>query len=221
MCDRDRFPLNKSRIHSPREVWSLWRLLLMMNYLAGKTLRIAALGFALAHLMLGTAPIAAETAWVKDELRINLRTGPGTEFRILGVMKSGDRVTIVERQEGWTQVQPVAGDPGWIPVGYLLPTAPASVRLESAETRASTLQGQLDEITTEAGTLRSSNETLSTRDVDLSAAMEELKRENQAYQAAAEWGAYIAGAGILATGMIVGWLLKSSSSRSRSSRIRL
>jgi len=181
----------------------------------------AALCIAFASVLFGPSASRAETAWVKDELRLNRRTGPGTEFRILSVMTSGDRVTILDRQEGWTQVQPTVGEPGWIPVGYLQPSAPASVQLVSAEAQLSKLQAQLDQVTSDAGGLSASNQKLAARDVELSATMEELKRENQAYQAAAEWGGFIAGAAILASGMIVGWMLKASSSRNRSTRIRL
>ena len=193
----------------------------MLKHAAEMTVRGVAGGLVLATLAFAPSPSRAESAWVKDELRLNLRTGPGTEFRILGVMKSGDRVAVVERKEGWTQVQPQKGEAGWIPVGYLQPSAPASIQLTKSEAQVDSLQEQLDEISTEAAQLRTTNQKLEKREVERNAGMEKLNRENQAYRAAAEWGGYITGAGILATGMITGWLLKASSSRNRSSRIRL
>ena len=48
----------------------------------------------------------AEAAWVKDELRLNVRTGPGVQYRIVGALQTGDAVQIVSRGEGWTEVRP-------------------------------------------------------------------------------------------------------------------
>ena len=42
---------------------------------------------------LAGAAAHAETAWVKDELRLNLRSGPTLEYRIKGFIKSTPRVT--------------------------------------------------------------------------------------------------------------------------------
>ena len=47
---------------------------------------------------------AAENGWVRGEIRLNVRTGPGTQFKIVGVAKTGDGVEILERQEGWTKI---------------------------------------------------------------------------------------------------------------------
>ena len=48
-------------------------------------------------LMWLATPSLAEHAWVKDDLRLNLRAGPGLEFQTLGVIKTGDDVDVLER----------------------------------------------------------------------------------------------------------------------------
>ena len=193
----------------------------MLRHATGTAVRGAFACFALAALTMTPFPSGAETAWVKDELRLNLRTGAGTEFRIIGVIKSGDRVEVLERKEGWTQVQRRGDEAGWIPVGYLQVAVPARIQLVETEERLTSLQEELDQLTTETELLRTSNQNLDERDVERTAAVEKLTRENQAYQAAADWGGYITGAVILGVGMIVGWILKVSSGRGRSSRVRL
>src|SRR5438552_2586338 len=74
---------------------------------------------------------SAETAWVKDELRLNLRTGPGNEYRIKGFIKTGDSVTVLSRREGWVQVRTSSADlgDGWIEDGFLGGEPPAAMRL--------------------------------------------------------------------------------------------
>ena len=62
---------------------------------------------------------AAEQGWVKGDLRLNIRTGGGNEYRILGTIQTGDQVTILTKGEDWIRVQTKDGEAGWIPDGYL------------------------------------------------------------------------------------------------------
>ena len=41
-----------------------------------------------ATLCLLASGVQAERAWVKDELRLNVRTGAGTGYRIVGVLQT-------------------------------------------------------------------------------------------------------------------------------------
>jgi uncharacterized protein YraI len=52
-------------------------------------------------LALGWIGLAAQTAhaaaaWVKGEVRLNVRTGPSNEYRILGELHTGDKVEVLE-----------------------------------------------------------------------------------------------------------------------------
>ena len=109
-------------------------------------------------LLLGAAPGHSEVAWVKDELRLNVRTGPGVQYRIVGVLKTGDMVEILARGEGWTQVQSKDSAEGWIPVGYLQPGPPARVALAwgvHAFTASGAVVGTIALLAIAAGDLRS------------------------------------------------------------------
>src|SRR4029453_8803174 len=85
-----------------------------------------------AAILAFAAVAAAETAWVKDELRLNLRTGPGNEYRIKGFIKTGDSVTVLSHREGWIQIRSSSDDlgDGWIEDGFLSPDPPAAMRLQ-------------------------------------------------------------------------------------------
>ena len=63
------------------------------------------LGLCLALGLLGSQASAAERAWIKGEVRLNLRSGPGTSYRILDGVKTGDVLTVLNRQESWTEVR--------------------------------------------------------------------------------------------------------------------
>jgi len=171
---------------------------------------------------LGAATAArAETAWVKDELRLNLRAGPNVKYKILGVVKTGDAVSILERGDGWTRVRVASIGDGWIPEGYLQPEAPAGVRLAQSEAQTSEFRDQLESLQQQTATLTQENQDLTGRDADQRTSIERLTRENLELRAGARWPEWITGAGILAAGMILGAILHTISARRSRPRLRI
>jgi uncharacterized protein YgiM (DUF1202 family) len=179
-----------------------------------------ALGVALASFSALAA--YAEQAWVRGDVRLNLRTGAGTQFRIVGGAGTGDPVTILQRSEKWTQIQMENGREGWIPVGYLQPDPPPTVRLARLEKEVVGLRSQLETTSGEAGSLRESNQELTSRDDEQRADIERLTMENMDLKAGERWPYLITGASIFVAGMILGGILHAmSSARSRRPRVRL
>ena len=180
---------------------------------------IVAIATCVAALWAGAA--SAEYAWVRGEVRLNLRTGPGTQYRIVGVMQTGDGVSILKRAENWTQIRLEDGKEGWIPVGYLQPEPPPTVRLEQLEAQVVDLKQKLDATTTDADSLRESNTSLATRDSEQQSEIERLSLENLELKAGARWPEWITGGSILCVGMMLGALLHRNATRRPSSRIRI
>ena len=165
---------------------------------------------------------ARERAWVRGEIRLNVRSGPGTQFRILGGVATGDGLVITRRGDGWIEVQLEDGITGWIPEGYLKAEPPPTVRLAQLEREVVDLRERLDTSTSDAEQLKQGNATLTETDGTQRAEIDRLTLDNTKLRAGARYPELIAGAGILAAGMILGALLhKSSSSRRPMSRIRL
>jgi len=164
---------------------------------------------------------AAETAWVKDELSLNLRTGPGTQYRIKGSVKTGDQLEVLRRGNGWTQVRAAEIGDGWIPGGFLLPDPPAGVRLAQVEAQTAEFRAQFESVSNRAQQLANENATLSQNDAAQKQQIEQLSRENFELQAGARWPEWITGAGILGIGMAMGAIVHSVSGRRQRPRIRL
>jgi uncharacterized protein YgiM (DUF1202 family) len=171
--------------------------------------------------LLTASPLAAEQAWVKDYHRLNLRSGPGLEFRIRGSLETGNEVKILERGDGWTRIQVTDLGEGWIPEGYLQSVAPARVRLEDIEKRSHALRGELEALSERAKRLETDNRGLLDRDAEQSATLREVSSENVALRAGARWPHWIAGASILAFGMLVGIVVQSLAGRRSRRRIRI
>jgi len=172
-------------------------------------------------LSLAALAAHAETAWVKDELRLNLRSGPGVKYRIMGAAKTGDSVQVLERGDGWTKVRIGSVGDGWIPEGYLQTEAPAGVRLARSEAQTSEFREQFTTLKEQVDTLQLENQELAGRDAEQRTSIEHLTRENLELRAGARWPEWITGAGILAAGMILGAILHTISARRSRPRLRI
>jgi SH3 domain protein len=184
------------------------------------TRRLALLLAGIAGLLAVPAANAAERAWVKDEVRLNVRTGPGLQYRIVGAATTGDSLDVLSKTREWTQVRGKDLE-GWIPVGYLQSDPPARIVLEKYKNESEELSSSHGALSTEVETLRTENAELSERSESLDARVEKLERENIELRAGSRWPDYIAGACILFVGGVCGMIVQATSSRRTTRRIRL
>jgi uncharacterized protein YgiM (DUF1202 family) len=178
-----------------------------------------AVAIALCALTAGTA--RAESAWVRGGIRLNVRTEPGTQFRIIGVVTTGDGVEILQTREEWTQIRTADGKAGWIPVGYLESEPPPAIRLEQLEAETTRLSEELETSNATTDRLEKESAEISEKDRKQLAEISRLTRDNLELRAGARWPEWIVGASVLAAGMLIGAVLHRNSTRRPSSRIRL
>jgi SH3 domain protein len=188
--------------------------------------RCVGLALAIAFLFLSTSTMAttaaaAEIGWVRSYIRLNLRAGAGTEFKILGRVETGNELKVLSRHEDWTRVEAEDGRIGWIPAGYLEKVPPPTLRLSQLETETATLRTALEEIRSEANQLRESNATLAATDSGQREEIEALKIDNYELRAGSRYQEWITGALIVALSMLVGAFLQRNSTRRPSTRVRL
>lgn len=77
---------------------------------------------ALRHVLVGVAGALlvwpavshAEERWVSDSLSTYVRSGPTDGYRIVGALKSGEKVTLLRTQGDYSQVRSASGDSVWI-----------------------------------------------------------------------------------------------------------
>jgi uncharacterized protein YgiM (DUF1202 family) len=164
----------------------------------------------------------AEDGWVRGDLRLNIRSGAGLEYRILGAVATGDQVKVLNKGTDWTRIETQDAKVGWIPAGYLETTPPPSARLAAVETEATSLRSELDKLRSETKTLREENTRLSTNDAGQEKELETLKLENLELRAVSRYQEWLTGGVLLGGGMLAGaWLHSRNANRRPSSRIRL
>jgi uncharacterized protein YgiM (DUF1202 family) len=164
----------------------------------------------------------AQEAWVMDkEVNLTLRTGAGTQYRIIGSLTTGDVATILARGEGWTKVQTADGKAGWVSAGFLQASPPAQIELERLGRETEELRRQVAEFSEKTTDLRATKDELEADDEEQRLEIDRLTRENYKLSADARWPEWITGAGIVLVGMALGALLGRNAGRRRQPRVRL
>ncbi|MFP3978062.1 TIGR04211 family SH3 domain-containing protein [Marinobacter sp. KMM 10035] len=124
----------------------------------------------------------AKTVWVDDQLYLPVRSGAGTQFRIIeNAVPSGTALEVLDVSDsGYTRVRTPKGNDGWVSTQYLSERPIAADRLktvsrqlEQAQTELASLKGQLKDVSSERDTLSSAESTLSTQTEEL---QQELRR---------------------------------------------
>ena len=104
----------------------------------------------------------AETRYVTDLLKLPLRTGPSTEYKILALVESGQRLDVVEPGENWSMVRLDNGKEGYVLNRYLVNQPTSAVRLEQLQSQHAILKQQTDALIEENQRFKEENQTYKT-----------------------------------------------------------
>jgi SH3 domain protein len=89
----------------------------------------------------------AEQAYVTDNLKITLRTGPSTSNKIIGMLSSGNLVDLLGSEGDWSNIRTqVAGNnakEGWVLSRYLTTRQPAMIQIDAFREENTRLKEQM------------------------------------------------------------------------------
>ncbi len=125
-------------------------------------------------MVIFTGPSFAEDIYVTGITNITMRTGPGTEHKIVAMLKSGTKLEIVQYQDDWSQVKTTGGKDGWVLSRFLTQKVPAALIVEELEKTNQKLILKLEAIEDENKTLTVMNATL----VQIEEKYDKLKHES-------------------------------------------
>jgi SH3 domain protein len=135
-----------------------------------KICMIAKIGIsALLGLLLAAATGSAETQYVTQNLTITLRTGPGTDRKIIAFPSAGDPLEVVTPGEEYSEVRTRSGKQGFVLTRYLTHREPPDRVLAR-------LKGQYDQILEKYETLKQKSSQLSGSNEGLSGELATTKR---------------------------------------------
>ncbi len=119
----------------------------------------------------------AETRYVTDLLKLPLRTGPSTEYKILALIESGQRLEVVEPGDSWSRVRLTNGKEGYVLNRYLVARPTSAVRLEQLQSKYTALRQQATALIEENSRFKEENKTFSSSLVGNEKALKKLDRD--------------------------------------------
>ncbi|SQF93975.1 SH3 domain-containing protein [Paucimonas lemoignei] len=136
-------------------------------FISHRLLNRRTLGAALLIAACSTAQAAepkANDRWVSDSLNTFVRSGPTDGYRIVGTLKSGQKVELINTQGDYSQVRGEGGSSVWIPTNDLQSEPGQAERLPELTQQVADLSGQLKTIDDSWKTrVQGMQETLDTR----------------------------------------------------------
>lgn len=126
-----------------------------------------------------TMAAQAETLYVSDLREISLRSGPGTDYKIISFVSTGQPLVVLDASEGWSKVQTSQGKEGWVLTRFLKAEAPTRIAIEE-------LQKKHQQVSLEKISLMTENEQLKAKmkavESELTAAREAVSRLETSYE---------------------------------------
>lgn len=154
-------------------------------------------------LVLALAPLAARADYVRDEVYVHLRAGPGLQYKILKLLKSGEVVARLSETDEWIQARTSEGQTGWLPADYVSAEAPASVALPQVQAQLAQAQGRIEELDRK---LASQGQAIGELE-SLRQRSSELEAENARLSVAATWKNMATGVAIMLLGALIGLVI--------------
>jgi SH3 domain protein len=132
-------------------------------------------------LTLGAAhSLAQDVRYISDTQYIPLRSGAGTEYRILNSgLPSGTRLTVHETTDDglWARITTAGGETGWLRAQYLMSEQPAASRLQEVAARNEQLQAQNATLSEQVKALQAERGELSTQVTETGGNLEQVSQE--------------------------------------------
>ena len=105
-------------------------------------------------------PVMAEDIYVSGVTKITMRTGPGTEHKIVAMLRSGTRLEIVEYNEDWSLVKTGEDKTGWVLTRFLTREVPQTLLVAQFKKENADLTQALEEAESRAEEYRQKYEAL-------------------------------------------------------------
>lgn len=83
--------------------------------------------FTVAIICLLSGSLAAKNLYVSGITKITMRTGPGVEHKIVTMLKSGTKLTVIEYQKDWSRVKTDDEKSGWVLSRFLTEDVPQTL----------------------------------------------------------------------------------------------
>lgn len=126
-----------------------------------------------------TSTYADSFRFVTEAMEVTLRTGPGTDHRVIAMVSSGEKIEIVEPGTNWSEVRLEGGKVGYMLNRFITATPPCNITLEKLQKKHQILLEQSAEPLKEVDRLTSENEQLQTNFAAIEHSLNNLQIEHE------------------------------------------
>ncbi len=105
-------------------------------------------------------PCSADDIYVTGVTKITMRTAPGTEHKIVSMLKSGTKLEILDYQRDWSHVKAKEGVEGWVLSRFLTEKVPDALLVNKLKESNQQLESKLKVLEEENKNLFNENEAL-------------------------------------------------------------
>ncbi len=85
----------------------------------------------------------AQEVYVKDSLRVGVRTEPGNKLSPVSVVTTGMKLTVLESSGNYIKIKSANNIVGWVKKTYISPEPPARIHLQQLQEKHQKLQSDL------------------------------------------------------------------------------
>jgi SH3 domain protein len=148
-----------------------------------KVFILLALPMALPVICNGFFARASEIRYVRPSVEVPVRRGQGTEYKIIKLIRDGDRVELLVEGENWAKIRVASGAEGWMPKRFLSKQAPPVKQVEILQAENTRLKEQNNRLQARVEELQ---EVQSTTGGELSACIAERDEINTRFRSLQE-----------------------------------
>lgn len=156
-------------------------------------------------MLLSGAFAHAETVYVSGYREIMLRTGPSVEHRIIAVLKTGNEMNAVGEEGEYNLVSLPDGRQGYVLKSFLTDEAPPQRQIELLTAKVESQATELEQLRGENVQLMANNDTLNKDNLSDRRVLRRLQQESTDLQRDMRLWWFVAGAGVLLIGWLMGW----------------
>ena len=148
----------------------------------------------------------AQDLYVSGYRELMLRTGPSQSNKIVAVLKTGDAVTLIREAEGdYSLVALPDGRQGYVASRYLTEQIPTARQVQLLEDRVAKQNQELARLREENTLLQAAQEEIQQNEAEHTSQIQTLTLERNQLRRDASVSSFLAGAGVLLIGWLLGW----------------
>lgn len=158
-----------------------------------------------------------EGAYINYSVAINVRKGPGIDFQVIGSVRPGDSVRILERGAGWVKIQPAGkGLVGWVAASFVSQGKPPVVPIEEYQNAIAQREAQIEALKHENDSLKKLVGAIPKQFLRSDIPIEEiLKRQVDYYDRLVRLKWFVGGGAVFLVGLLIGIIMGRSRRKSK------